>query len=158
MSDVSEETKLIQMIYASAATVPFNADQLETLLERARVNNASLGVTGVLLFKDETFFQVLEGEPDHVQAIYDKIELDARHGNVLLLAKNAITERNFGEWSMGFVRDQEKLEQLPGFVDFFARQPGSTFIDLHGDAQRISQILDGFRRGRWRRQATEQLA
>lgn len=158
MNDVQDPDSLIQLVYASAANVHFDAQQLETLLERARANNESLGVTGMLLYKDETFFQVLEGEPRLVHSLYDKIELDSRHSNVLLLVQREITERNFGEWSMGFLRDQKTVEQLPGFVDFFAGQSGSNFIDLHGDKQRISQILDGFRRGRWRRQATEKLA
>ena len=152
------DNTLVQIVYASAALVPFNDQELETLLERARLNNASLDVSGLLLFKDNTFFQVLEGEPNAVSALYDKIELDSRHGNVLLLTKREIEERNFGDWSMGFVRDQKEVEQLPGFVDFFGGpKNGNTFLDLHGDSARIGQILDGFRRGRWRRQATEQV-
>ena len=149
---------LVQIVYASAALVPFSDQDLESLLERARENNASLDVTGVLLFKDETFFQVLEGDEAVVAALFNKIECDDRHGNVLLLAKRPIDQRNFGQWNMGFVRDQNVVEQLPGFVDFFSGPSvENTFIDLLGDKQRISQILDGFRRGRWRRPATERV-
>ena len=150
-ADVSGQ--LIQLVYASAATVPFNDEQLDELLLIARKHNQSVDITGVLLFRENTFFQVLEGAPDSVQQLYDKIAADPRHNNVLLLAKREIDERNFGDWSMGFVRDQSEIEELPGFINFFSDVTSSrTFIDLHGDAQRIRQILDGFRRGRWRRQ------
>lgn len=153
MSDKdSNQPALVQLVYASASTVPFNSEQLDTLLEVARKNNASLDVSGVLLFHEGTFFQVLEGDPDVVQDLYDKIALDARHNNVLLLAKHDVEERNFGEWSMGFVRDQRTMNELPGFVDFFS---GRTFVDLARDSQRVRQILDGFRRGRWRRSAVD---
>ena len=148
----SDDVEITQLVYASAATVEFSSEDLDTLLEGARKNNATLGVTGMLLFKDGSFFQVLEGEADVVKALYDKISLDKRHNNVLMLSNQIIEERNFGEWSMGFVRDQKEIQQLPGFVDFFASSH-TTFVDLQGDSKRINQILDGFRRGRWRRQA-----
>ena len=139
---------LVQLVYASAATVPFTEKDLDKLLTRARLTNESIDVTGVLLYQEGTFFQVLEGYEKFVLAIYDKIAMDPRHNNVLLLAHNQIEQRNFGDWSMGFLRDRTQVEDLPGFVNFF---DGRTFIDLEGDADRIRRILDGFRRGRWRR-------
>lgn len=148
LQEIPGQSALVQLVYASASTVPFTSDQLDQLLEGARKNNALLGVSGVLLFHAGTFFQVLEGVPDVVRGLYDKIALDTRHNNILLLAKRDIEERNFGDWNMGFVRDQRQISELPGFVDFFS---GRTFVDLEGDSQRVRQILDGFRRGRWRR-------
>ena len=155
MSDEeSQEEQLTQLVYVSAACVPFNDEQLDELLAIARRNNGELDVTGVLLYQDGTFFQVLEGAPEAVQALYGKIERDPRHNNVLLLARRMVGERNFGEWRMGFVRERRDIEELPGFVNFFERSTvARTFMDLHGDADRIREILEGFRRGRWRREA-----
>lgn len=151
MSNESKETpNLIQLVYVSAANIEFSAADLDVLLDKARQNNSAIGVTGVLLFHEGTFLQVLEGDEQTVNNLYDKIAEDTRHGNVLLLATRAIDQPNFGDWSMGFVRDQKALEKLPGFVDFFQ---GRDFIDLRGDSKRVSQILDGFRRGRWHRQS-----
>ena len=152
MSD-DKESALIQLVYASAATVEFSNDDLDQLLERARANNTTLSVTGMLLYTDRTFFQVLEGAPDVVQTLYEKIELDSRHDNVLMLSKEKVEERNFGDWRMGFLRDREEIQHLPGFIDFFD-SPNRTFVDLEGDSKRIRQIIEGFRRGRWRRQST----
>jgi hypothetical protein len=137
------------LVYASAATTHFGSKDLEQLLASARNNNTSLDVSGILLFQDGTFFQVLEGYREDVEPLYEKIGLDPRHDNVLLLANNEIEERNFGDWSMGFVCNNDVINSLPGFVDFFK---GRTFVDLHGDSKRMRQVLDGFRRGRWRRQ------
>lgn len=140
---------LIQLVYASAAAVPFEDDELQQLLSVARRNNEAFDVSGVLLFKDQTFLQVLEGKRDAVHELYTKIERDPRHNNVLLLAKSEIEERNFADWKMGFVCDGEVISQLSGFVDFFGT---CTFLDLHGNASRIRNVLAGFKRGRWRRQ------
>ncbi|QDT12178.1 BLUF domain-containing protein [Stieleria marina] len=154
MSADDTKKKLVQLVYASASTVSFSDEQLDKLLEYARQNNSSLDVTGMLLFVDGTFFQVLEGDPDTVHALYDKIQLDQRHNNVLMLAERNIEERNFGQWSMGFVRSQKEIAELPGFIDFFSdADDQKNFIDLHGDSKRIDKILEGFRRGRWRREA-----
>ena len=150
----NDPSALIQLVYVSAATVRFGDAELDNLLAIAREKNAELDVTGMLLFESNTFFQVLEGERRNVQLLYEKIERDSRHNNVLMLAKREIPERNFGQWRMGFVRDKSVIEDNPGFDNFFS-DSGSrrTFIDLQGDKKRIEQILDGFRRGRWRRGA-----
>ncbi|TWT89477.1 BLUF domain-containing protein [Stieleria varia] len=159
MSIESSNPSLIQLVYASAATVEFSDEMLRELLRFARDNNHSLNVTGVLLFIDGTFFQVLEGEPQVVHSLYEKIEKDPRHTNVLQLASREIEERNFGQWSMGYIENEDEVKQLPGFVDFFNEsQPHRPLTDLKGDHERIQLILEGFRRGRWRRHAQESAA
>ncbi len=146
------ETTLTQIVYVSAAAVEFSEDDLDNLLEAARTNNAALDVTGVLLYSEGTFFQVLEGVPEIVTELYEKIAMDTRHNNVLMLSQSDIEDRNFGDWSMGFIRQHSMIKKLPGFVDFFSTGK-TTFIDLLGDSKRINQILEGFRSGRWRRSA-----
>ena len=147
-----EKSSFTQLVYVSAATVDFSPQDLDELLTKARANNSGLDVTGVLLYTGGTFFQVLEGEPEIVDSLYHKIQSDKRHNNVLLLENREIEERNFGDWSMGFVADQKEIRQLPGFVDFFS-SGHSNFLDLRGQSKRIRGILDGFRQGRWRREA-----
>ncbi|MCA9211437.1 MAG: BLUF domain-containing protein [Planctomycetales bacterium] len=146
------EEEIYQLVYVSAATVPFSQADLEQLLSRARVNNASLDITGVLLFIDGTFFQVLEGSQENVNSLYEQIELDERHIEKLVLVRRIIPQRNFAEWRMGFVNDEQAICQLPGFVDFFADGHRS-FLDLRGDSKRIKEVIEGFHRGRWRRHA-----
>lgn len=149
---MSDDKTLLQLVYVSAATVPFSPDDLDELLLKARSNNKSLDITGILLFAERTFFQVLEGAPADVEALYAKIAKDPRHGRVLQIARENISNRNFGDWSMGFVRNEDTVKELPGFVDFLE---GRTFVDLEGDSVRVRRILDGFRRGRWRRACNE---
>ncbi len=55
------------LVYVSSATRPFSGEDLRALLETCRKDNAELGVTGMLLYKDGNFMQVLEGDEDAVR-------------------------------------------------------------------------------------------
>ena len=141
-----------QLVYVSAAVVPFSQADLRELLMKSREKNATLGITGILLFADGTFFQVLEGERTAVESLFNVIERDRRHANKLVISERMIHQKNFGNWCMGFVQDESAIHNMPGFLDFFAAG-GSSFLELEGDTKRINQIIEGFRRGRWRRQS-----
>jgi hypothetical protein len=73
----------------------------------------------MLLYKGGNFLQVLEGPEEGVLRLYQKISRDPRHGDVMLLTKEPIQERQFPDWSMGFQNiDQLSPEDLPGFTSF----------------------------------------
>ncbi len=139
---------LVHCIYCSAAaTTEFDPKGLQTLLEECRRNNAKLGITGMLLFQNGSFFQVLEGERTDVEALFEKIAADKRHTRVAKVILEPIEERAFGEWTMGYPKVSAKeLAQIPGLNDFFAR--GSSYIEL-GEG-RAKTLLAAFRDGRWR--------
>ena len=148
------QNSVYQLVYVSAATEHFGAAELGELLDKARIKNSELGISGVLLFRDNSFFQVLEGHQESVQSLYDRIRQDPRHDQTLVLSERTLSDRNFGAWAMGFVNDQFEVDQLPGFVDFFRDR---TFVNLQGDTDRIARILDGFSRGRWHRGKSREL-
>jgi hypothetical protein len=90
-----------QLIYQSSATVAITAHQLELLLPTWRANNHALGISGVLLYGEEGIMQILEGEPSRVHALYQRIAQDVRHFNVHAVADGLVSQRAFGQWSMG---------------------------------------------------------
>lgn len=107
------------LVYASSAREKFTKDELLDLLEQARSNNTQLRVTGMLLYKDGNFMQVLEGERDVIWGLYEKITFDPRHRGALKLLDHPVPARGFPEWSMAF-RDLKSPEllDLPGFSEF----------------------------------------
>lgn len=137
-----------QLIYASAATETFNSGELRVLLQLARENNSQLGITGLLLYHNRSFFQVLEGEPEAVNSLYAHISRDKRHNRVLLLSKREIENRNFAEWSMGFLDLSNTENELPGFIKLLNAK--SSFLDLKGESRLVANLIDGFQDGRWR--------
>ncbi len=144
-------SSLIHFIYASVATVEFGPAQLTELLRKARQANERLGLTGMLLYSDASFFQVLEGDPQVVDQLYQKLLLDPRHAQFTVIIREPIARRSFGSWSMGFSYvSLEQLEAIEGLNDFF--QGGSCFTRL--DASRTKKLLTAFAEGRWRTKIT----
>ena len=104
---------LICLVYTSRSIRPPEEADLVALLEAARDNNARLGVTGVLVYGDERFVQVLEGEDEAVHEVFSHIATDRRHYAVQILADEPIVRRAYAHWSMGFRRTGS--EALEGF-------------------------------------------
>jgi hypothetical protein len=104
---------MVHIIYMSSAVVPFSPAELQSLLGTSRRNNAALGITGILLYKDGNFLQVLEGEKTAVDQLYAKIALDRRHHGVMTFFREEITEREFPGWSMAFRDLSAEAENSP---------------------------------------------
>ncbi len=105
------------LVYASRALGSFDDAELLALLDTARSRNDEHGVTGMLVYAAGSFLQLLEGEDDAVEAIWDRIRMDPRHTELRVLQDGPARQRLFGEWSMGFQHpDQALLEEtLPGY-------------------------------------------
>ncbi|OIH99761.1 MULTISPECIES: BLUF domain-containing protein [unclassified Curtobacterium] len=110
---------MLSLIYSSLATRHLEDDDLAALLAQSRRANAENDITGVLLFRNGYFLQLLEG-PD--QAVRDKmatIKHDDRHTKVSVLVEELVEERQFPEWTMGFPAEDSDVEQAPGYRTTF---------------------------------------
>ena len=135
---------MIYIIYMSSATRAFSTADLSKLLEKARRNNAKLNVTGMLLYKEGNFLQLLEGEAEVVMALYEFIKNNPDHYGATILDQGEISERLFGDWSMGFCNLQDAAVQaLPGFNQFM-NQP-LTFESIAEDRNGCLDLLKLFR-------------
>ncbi len=86
----------------------------------------------MLLFKDGLFLQVLEGAEKDVDEIYLSICLDERNVGNYLIERNAIDERNFPEWRMGFENlSNRNLGELEGFSAILNKEVASEEIARH---------------------------
>ena len=85
----------------SSAARSFGHKDLESLLVEARTRNVQEKITGILLYKNGHFLQLLEGDEENVRRIYEKITHDVRHTNVTTVVENEMNERVFPSWSMG---------------------------------------------------------
>ncbi len=141
---------IFQLVYISAANKEFTEEELQELLEKARINNESLGITGMLLFHQGSFIQALEGPLSAVEELYNKISEDKRHTETRVLYRGEHEERSFDSWSMGFYRStQSASENLEGFHQFLK----SGFRrDDEEDPSAARKALLQFRDGNWRQQ------
>src|SRR5271165_4380396 len=91
-----------QIVYSSASAEPMSAEELADILEMARDNNAAEGITGMLLYRNGHFLQVLEGPEERLGRLVEKLKRDPRHRNIRILLDGSIPARAFGTWSMAF--------------------------------------------------------
>lgn len=68
----------------------------------SRTRNATLGVTGALLFTGRRFAQFVEGPSDGVAAVRDSIERDARHAAIRTVLAESRQDRQFDRWSLAY--------------------------------------------------------
>ncbi len=97
---------LVRCLYASRSTTPIASHVSNTILAQSRKNNPQLGITGLLCCTSDTFIQVLEGGRDQVCALFNTLVRDDRHVGVQILLYEEISERRFGNWTMGEVNIQ----------------------------------------------------
>lgn len=93
---------MYQLIYGSTATKDMTEADILQILETSRRNNGEKNITGLLLYKDGNFLQVLEGEKQLVKDLAVKIAKDERHRNMMIYVQREIEAREFSDWSMGF--------------------------------------------------------
>lgn len=114
------DEKVFHLVYVSAATHPLDKADLLQMLKEARERNQQLGVTGLLLYKDGDFIQLLEGDKATVKALFqDSIRKAPRHRNIQVLIEDEAPKRLFADWSMGFRNLADPVVQMtPGFSQF----------------------------------------
>lgn len=107
-----------RIIYCSQAAYDVGPGDLVKLLEVARYNNERLGVTGMLLYSNNSFLQVLEGDSKALETLIGIISEDARHSKFRILMDEEVPGRLFPDWTMGFedVSEEELAEHLEGFT------------------------------------------
>jgi hypothetical protein len=112
---------LIQLIYVSSAVKKQSTAELDVILETSVRNNQKTNVTGMLLYADGSFLQVLEGEKAAVDEIFSCVEKDRRHHSIIVLERDIIQERSFENWSMGFrlIKGDDFLQKPASYISFF---------------------------------------
>ncbi|GAA1643034.1 BLUF domain-containing protein [Microbacterium flavum] len=93
---------LVCVVYCSTATRAFSGAELAGLLTVSRANNEAQDITGLLLYRDREFIQILEGQRDAVDALMAKISADPRHEDVRVLLREPLHARRFAAWTMGY--------------------------------------------------------
>jgi hypothetical protein len=94
---------LHRLVYMSTAVGVLRADELDKVYLRAKASNAAAGITGLLLFYEGTFLQLLEGPAAGISSLVQKLRRDKRHANLIILESSAIETRVFPDCSMQYV-------------------------------------------------------
>ncbi|MDD2737950.1 MAG: BLUF domain-containing protein [Methylomonas lenta] len=149
---------MIRLVYMSHAVKPFSTDELMSLLRQCRKGNEANGITGVLLYFNECFVQVLEGKEEDVNKAFQKLKRDPRHQNIVELERSYIKVREFPNWSMGFEElDLSQLNELniEGLNSFFNTDENNVHSELN--QKLLGSLINHFKTAYQKRKSHEEL-
>jgi hypothetical protein len=139
---------MIQTAYVSHAAETMTQEALLSLLQQCLANNESSGVTGMLLYGNDTFLQVLEGEEAVLDSVIDKIRKDPRHSRIHFLYRKPLERRQYSDWSMGFKRiSAQGLQGIGGLSEF--REKDFNFDYLIEHEAVVDTLMERFREPHW---------
>jgi len=93
-----------QLLYVSHTSPDLTVAELDNMLTTSRRNNAMLGITGLLLYIEGGFLQILEGDERPLRELYTRVAADRRHWDVRLMLDREVPARAVVGWNMGFER------------------------------------------------------
>ena len=95
-------------------------DKLKALYVKAKSNNLTHNITGVLIYKNQNFLQVLEGEDIKVDKTFNRIKSDSRHKNIFKVINTSIDERIFEDYNFGFtiIDNKRGLNNLNEYLEW----------------------------------------
>jgi hypothetical protein len=108
--------ELFSLIYTSTPTRPFSQEDLEDLARVSQRNNAEREISGLLLYSQRFFLQVIEGDYDDIAELYITLEHDDRHRDLQLLTAAPASRRVFPDWSMGVLDISRSARVEPELV------------------------------------------
>lgn len=113
---------LFNLVYLSKSRLGDNeqtiVEGVKNILDAANKNNPAMGITGALLYSGGYFCQVIEGNADALEELFEVIQLDDRHGDITVLQFAPIKQRDFSEWSMAFAGFQSApATQIEGVLE-----------------------------------------
>jgi hypothetical protein len=114
---MNKNTQLVSLSYISNTAVEFSFLGNLRLLAHSFLNNQKYNITGLLIYKNNQFAQVIEGDEDAIERIWNKIQRDTRHKDIQLLSREPITNRSFTKWSMLFPESEKVVDYFPDMVE-----------------------------------------
>ena len=67
------------------------------------------------MHRDGYFLQIIEGEQDVIEDLFQRLNNDTRHKNIKMILDRSVESRLFSNWAMGCADfDEPELSMLPG--------------------------------------------
>ena len=127
---------MIRITYISKIAQPLSVKEIEKIGMISSQNNKLVNVTGLLVYFEKLFFQVLEGDDKVVDRLFVKIGKDPRHKDILRLkTEYEVNERLFPIWSMKMINLDSNVDDLIRPIKILLR----TVVESHSIVARYTQ-------------------
>jgi len=125
-----------RIIYISKLTTPISCEDIESIGVVSNRNNSRINITGILVFFEKMFFQIIEGDDEKVDELYKKIGNDKRHHDILRLkTEYDIKERLFPNWNMKTINLDNNVDDLLRPIKILLQ----SVIESHSIVERYTQ-------------------
>lgn len=110
--------QLYRLVYYSEAADNLTIQDVKSISAKASIKNASLLISGGLLYCESKFLQVLEGGIRPVNKLFETILQDTRHKNVNLIHFSRVQKREFDGWDMSLVFFPTSRDFYPEYIKY----------------------------------------
>jgi hypothetical protein len=127
------ERKISSLLYVSYSLLilPAGLVELDVLVEKSRLRNSHLGVTGALIFTEKQFAQCLEGPRAAIDELMVSINSDSRHRAVKVVKNANQVPRRFVSWSLAYRGTATFVDGLIDAARLDAPADDSSAMALH---------------------------
>ncbi|MBQ0736432.1 BLUF domain-containing protein [Aquimarina celericrescens] len=105
--------------YVSTVNPDLSNTDIAKLMDHVNVHNNTIGLTGILIYSEGNFFQVLEGEEEIVKRMFERIKKDSRHYNIIKMLDKEMNDHSFSEYHSSFtvISDHYSQTELQEFLN-----------------------------------------
>ena len=125
-----------RITYISRITNSVSDKEIERIGAISSQNNKQIRVTGLLVFFEKLFYQIIEGDDKKIDQLFTKISNDPRHDNILRLkTEYGINERLFPNWGMKMINLDNNVDELMRPIKILLQ----TVVETHSIVERYTQ-------------------
>jgi adenylate cyclase len=133
---LNPKEKMKRIIYISKIANPLSNKEIESIGIISSQNNKRRNVTGTLVFFEKMFFQIIEGDDNEVDRLFEKIGNDPRHSDIIRLkTEDDINDRLFPNWYMKTINLDNNVDDLLRPIKILLQ----TVIETHSMVERYTQ-------------------
>jgi hypothetical protein len=95
---------ITSLLYVSRSNLqlPRQRPEVDAIVAESQSRNATMGVTGALVFTERLFAHYLEGPEEMLDILMESIRRDPRHRDVAIVYHEAIPSRRFETWELAY--------------------------------------------------------
>ncbi|MGM0933158.1 MAG: BLUF domain-containing protein [Bacteroidota bacterium] len=96
--------------YVSTANIDLQQQGVNDIMNETNIYNKGQEITGILLYNERSFFQLIEGEKEIIQPLYEKIIKDSRHQDIIKFLEKPVFRPAFDGYLTDFITDSNKFD------------------------------------------------